>query len=146
MVTGLGRVYASQSIKAKVLRRVTKTLYRRAFKGCDRVIFQNRDDVNEFVKERYLPEKKTAVVNGSGVNMERFCRMPIPEKPVFLMVSRIIKEKGVLEYAAAARFPGTYMSRNFTIHAAKDGVVTFVKTKKTHFSGRSVPRVRVEVR
>ena len=42
--------------------------------------------------------------------------------------------------------PGTYMSRNFTIHAAKDGVVTFVKTKKTHFSGKSLPRVRVEVR
>ncbi len=42
--------------------------------------------------------------------------------------------------------PGTYMSRNFTIHAAKDGVVTFVKTKKSHFSGKNVPRVRVEVR
>ena len=42
--------------------------------------------------------------------------------------------------------PGTYVSRNFTIHAAKDGVVTFVKTKKTHFSSRSLPRVRVEVR
>ena len=41
---------------------------------------------------------------------------------------------------------GTYISRNFTIHAAKDGVVTFVKTKKTHFSGRALPRVRVEVR
>ena len=38
------------------------------------------------------------------------------------------------------------LSRNFTIHAAKDGVVTFVKTKKCHFSGKSVPRVRVEVR
>ena len=41
---------------------------------------------------------------------------------------------------------GTYMSRNFTIHAAKDGVVNFVKTKKSHFSGKRVPRVRVEVR
>ena len=40
---------------------------------------------------------------------------------------------------------GTYMSRNFTIHAAKDCVVNFVKTNKTHFSGRSLPRVRVEV-
>jgi hypothetical protein len=38
------------------------------------------------------------------------------------------------------------MSRNFTIHAAKDGVVVFVKTKKTHFTGKSLPRVRVEVR
>ncbi|MBQ6147388.1 50S ribosomal protein L27, partial [Candidatus Saccharibacteria bacterium] len=41
---------------------------------------------------------------------------------------------------------GTYMSRNFTIHAKKDGVVAFVKTKKSHFSGKNVPRVRVEVR
>ena len=41
---------------------------------------------------------------------------------------------------------GTYMSRNFTIHAAKDGVVNFIKTKKSHFSGKTVPRVRVEVR
>ncbi|MBQ7802919.1 50S ribosomal protein L27 [Candidatus Saccharibacteria bacterium] len=41
---------------------------------------------------------------------------------------------------------GTYMSRNFTIHAAKDGIVNFVKTKKSHFSGKNVPRVRVEVK
>ena len=41
---------------------------------------------------------------------------------------------------------GAYTSRNYTIHAAKDGVVTFVKTKKKHFSGKSLPRTRVEVR
>jgi large subunit ribosomal protein L27 len=41
---------------------------------------------------------------------------------------------------------GTYTSRNFTIHAAKDGEVAFVKTKKRHFSGKSLPRTRVEVR
>ena len=41
--------------------------------------------------------------------------------------------------------PGTYLSRNFTIHAAIDGTVHFTKTKKTHFSGRSLPRTRVEV-
>ena len=41
---------------------------------------------------------------------------------------------------------GTYMSRNFTIPAANVVVVTFVKTKKTDFSGRSLPRVLIEVR
>jgi large subunit ribosomal protein L27 len=41
---------------------------------------------------------------------------------------------------------GTYQSRNFTIHAAKDGVVEFTKTKKKHFTGKSVPRTRVEVK
>ncbi len=40
---------------------------------------------------------------------------------------------------------GTYISRNFTIHAKKDGTVKFVKTKKSHFSGKKVPRVMVTV-
>lgn len=103
MVTGLGRVYASDSLKTKLVRQVSKMLYQRAFKGCNKVIFQNPDDVKEFVAGNYLPESKCEVVNGSGVNMERFYRSDIPEKPVFLMVSRIIKEKGVLDFAAAAR-------------------------------------------
>lgn len=103
MVTGLGRVYASESLKSKVVRRVTKILYKMAFRGCNKVIFQNPDDVQQFVEEHYLPADKCVVVNGSGVNMERFYRSDIPKKPVFLMVSRIIKEKGVLEFAEAAR-------------------------------------------
>lgn len=103
MVTGLGRVYASESLKTKAVRMVTKILYQTAFRGCDKVIFQNPDDVHEFVDGHYLPASKCVVVNGSGVNMERFYRSDIPEKPVFLMVSRIIKEKGVLDFAQAAR-------------------------------------------
>lgn len=42
--------------------------------------------------------------------------------------------------------PGTYMSKNFTIHAAKDGIVDFKKIKKTHFSGKTVPRTQVVVK
>ena len=103
MVTGLGRVYASDGLKTKVVRIATKTLYKTAFSGCNKVMFQNPDDVKEFVDGHYLPKSKTVVVNGSGVNMERFVRSDIPKEPVFLMVSRIIKEKGVLEFANAAR-------------------------------------------
>ncbi len=40
---------------------------------------------------------------------------------------------------------GTYTSRNFTIHAAKDGVVQFSQVKKPVFSGKTVRRTRVEV-
>lgn len=39
--------------------------------------------------------------------------------------------------------PGTYTSTNYTIHAAKDGVVSFKKVKKTTFTGKSVPRTQV---
>jgi large subunit ribosomal protein L27 len=41
--------------------------------------------------------------------------------------------------------PGTFISKNFTIHAAIDGIVTFNKTKKGHFTGKTVPRTQVSV-
>lgn len=41
--------------------------------------------------------------------------------------------------------PGTYMSKNFTIHAATDGVVSFKKVRKNHFTGKTVPRTEVTV-
>lgn len=103
MVTGLGRVYASGGLKAKIVRLITKILYKLAFLCCDKVIFQNGDDIAELVRQRYLPQQKTVQVNGSGVNMERFRRTALPECPVFLMVSRIIREKGVMEFCEAAR-------------------------------------------
>lgn len=103
MVTGLGRVYGAGGLKNRVLRLITKTLYKKAFKACDKVIFQNGDDIEYLVRNGYLPKEKTIIVNGSGVNMERFKKTEIPEKPVFLMVGRIIKEKGVLEFCEAAR-------------------------------------------
>lgn len=42
--------------------------------------------------------------------------------------------------------PGTYMSKNFTIHAAVDGIVTFVKVKKNKFTGKTAPRTQVVVK
>ena len=103
MVTGLGRVYASSGVKARAVRFVTKILYQVAFRCCDNVIFQNGDDIDELVSGGYLPRCKTVQVNGSGVNMERFRRTNLPDAPVFLMVSRIIREKGVMEYCRSAR-------------------------------------------
>jgi len=41
--------------------------------------------------------------------------------------------------------PGTFMSRNFTIHAAKDGIVAFTKVKTRRFTGKSAPRTQVTV-
>lgn len=41
--------------------------------------------------------------------------------------------------------PGTFVSKNFTIHAAVDGVVSFAKVKKGHFTGKTVPRTQVSV-
>jgi large subunit ribosomal protein L27 len=41
--------------------------------------------------------------------------------------------------------PGTFISRDFTIHAAIDGVVAFSKIRKSRFTGKTVPRTKVSV-
>ncbi len=54
----------------------------------------------------------------------------------------LVRQTGATKVAG----PGTYMSRNFTIHAAVDGVVDFVKVKKAKFTGKTVPRTQVSVK
>lgn len=103
MVTGLGHIYSDNSFKVRVLRFICGILYKRAFKYNKKVIFQNQDDIDEVVRRRYIKREKCELVNGSGVNMERFKRNPLPKENVFLMVSRVLKEKGVVEYFEAAK-------------------------------------------
>lgn len=54
----------------------------------------------------------------------------------------IVRQVGATKRAGE----GTFISKNFTIHAARDGVVTFTKRKVKSFTGRSVPRVEVSVK
>lgn len=103
MITGLGYVYAVDSFKTKILQWICGTGYKIAFKFNKKVIFQNKDDIDEFVHRRYLKRDKCELVDGSGVNMERFKRNALPEGNTFLMVSRILKQKGVREYFEAAK-------------------------------------------
>ena len=54
----------------------------------------------------------------------------------------IVRQVGMTKLAGK----GTYLSRNYTVHAAKDGIVNFVSRRKKTFSGRSVPRTEVTVK
>lgn len=124
MITGLGRAYSAAGKKAMLVRAVTKRLYKPALKKCSKVIFQNPDDARQLVKMGCLCEKKIERVNGSGVNMERFKRTPLPAETVFLMVSRIIREKGVIEYCEAAKkVKASYPSARFVLLGAFDSAI-----------------------
>lgn len=103
MITGLGYVYAVNSFKTKILQIICGIGYKIAFKFNKKVIFQNKDDIEEFVHRKYLKREKCELVDGSGVNMERFKRNELPKENTFLMVSRILKQKGVREYFEAAK-------------------------------------------
>ena len=101
MVTGAGYAFTAQTKKAKLIKAVMSVLYKRAFRCADVVIFQNNDDKAQFVNEHLVAEEKCRVVNGSGVNTERFPIAPYPEQMTFFMLSRVMYSKGIREYLKA---------------------------------------------
>lgn len=106
MITGLGYAFTGEARgKRALIRRLACGLYRFALRRASGVIFQNPDDCALFRELGLLPEGvPVGVVNGSGVDMDRFAPAPFPDGPVrFLMIARLLGDKGVREYAAAAR-------------------------------------------
>jgi glycosyltransferase involved in cell wall biosynthesis len=102
MVTGAGYVFTARSLKAMIIRQYVDILYRIGFKCANTVIFQNADDLKEFTKLGLLKKEKCVLINGSGVNMEKFKPVKYPETLTFFMLSRILFSKGVKEYLNAA--------------------------------------------
>jgi glycosyltransferase involved in cell wall biosynthesis len=69
------------------------------------VFFQNPDDERYFVRSGMVSGRQRRVrINGSGVDLARFAAAPLPDGPVtFLLIARLIREKGIIEYVEAAR-------------------------------------------
>ncbi len=105
MITGLGHAFTTESWRTRVLRAISSRLYRSALAHCDRVFFQNPDDLQDFLDRRVLPDTDRVVrINGSGVDVQRFAHQPLPQgDPLFLFVGRLLTEKGIVEFVEAAR-------------------------------------------
>lgn len=103
MITGLGYVFTAKTLKSKILKTFVSVLYKLSLSCSDRVIFQNEDDLNELIRLNIVNKDKCKLVNGSGVNMEKFSRQAFPVKTTFFMLSRLMYSKGVLEYLQASR-------------------------------------------
>lgn len=100
-VTGLGTAFLSGG----PLQRVAETLYRLAFRGLKVVFFQNSDDATLFVRRRLVSKQQVRLLPGSGIDLARFAPQPPPpgSGPVFLMIARLIRDKGVFEFVEASR-------------------------------------------
>ncbi len=103
MITGLGSMFSRQGVLGDVMRRAGGWAYGRALAGIDGVFFQNVEHRDQFVEKRMIDIDRCTLVNGSGVDLTRFDTQPIPPgPPVFLMVCRLIRSKGIGEFVAAA--------------------------------------------
>lgn len=111
LITGLG--YAFQNVEAgkrSLFQKMVHCLYAQALKHSDKVFFQNPDDLKLFQNMQLLEvNKPSVVVNGSGVNVVDFNVLPLPlnenqqTKLSFLLIARLLGDKGVREYAESAR-------------------------------------------
>ena len=103
-LTGLGYGFTDNFyFKRKIINFILKILYRFSLKSSTAIIFQNPDDRLLFKNLNLTSNKKTFIVNGSGVDTNYFFPTSLPIEPKFLMLSRLVADKGVMEYCEAAR-------------------------------------------
>src|SRR5690554_2005851 len=105
LIIGLGYAFTGEARgKRGLVQRLVRGLYRQALKRADRVFFQNPDDEALFRELGLLSEQVLSqVVNGSGIDTARFAVEPLPQgAPRFLLIARLLGDKGIREYVAAA--------------------------------------------
>jgi glycosyltransferase involved in cell wall biosynthesis len=103
MVTGLGYSFGTATWKQRALNPVVRRLFRAALARNAVVFFQNPDDLALFVDQRLATARQAVLVNGSGVDLQHYATAPLPNVPSFLLITRLLWEKGVGEYVEAAR-------------------------------------------
>ena len=115
---GLGSLYTSDTLRTRLIRVVYERLQRLACRVSDLTVFQNLEHARQFVSAGVVSQEKTAVIPGSGVATGLYAPAEVsklerdqprrelgiqPDAIVVAMVGRVIRSKGVLEYAAVAK-------------------------------------------
>lgn len=107
MITGTGSAFSGGgSRKRRLVSWLVKRLYWAGLAGVHVVFFQNPDDERLFRSLGLVGRRKQRIerVGGSGVDLTRFAPVPLPDGPMtFLLIGRVIRDKGVAEYVEAAR-------------------------------------------
>jgi glycosyltransferase involved in cell wall biosynthesis len=105
LITGVGYAFTEgDDLKRRITRLAALPLYRIALARSTAIVFQNPDDQALFRKLRLVRGPANVHrVNGSGIDLERFSPVPLPEGTSFLMIARLLKDKGIREFATAAK-------------------------------------------
>jgi glycosyltransferase involved in cell wall biosynthesis len=101
-ITGIGPLFESNHFTYKAAR----ALYKFVLKKTRKVFFQNENDMSLFLEKKFVPPDKAIRIPGSGVDHEYYKPIEIKKpnnKMVFLFISRLIKDKGIVEFVEAAR-------------------------------------------
>lgn len=107
MIEGLGYIFIARPNEAmpkRLLRNVVITLFRLALRKAEKVFFLNPDDIADFSKLGLVRSDQPVNIGGIGVDLLVWKPAPPVVEPVtFAFVGRLLKDKGVLDFVAAAR-------------------------------------------
>jgi len=104
LITGVSSGLRTEEEQISRKGRLIASLYKIAMRRNDTVIFQNPDDLELFHKLQIVTNQKTEIINGSGIDLSHYKPEPIPTLPIkFLLIARILADKGIREYVEAAR-------------------------------------------
>lgn len=106
-VTGMGYVYTSDDLLAKLLRPLVTRLMKKYFsRGSTKLIVQNSADFDLFTQQIQLQDDQVSLIPGSGVNCSKFQvreSSSINQSPKVLLATRLLVDKGIHEYLMAAK-------------------------------------------
>lgn len=100
-VCGLGTAF----LKDNFISAIAVLLYKISFRFAHKVFFQNPDDLKLFVSKKMVKPQSVDLLPGSGIDLERFQALPFTRNKnfTFLLISRLITDKGILDYIDAIR-------------------------------------------
>ncbi len=115
-ITGMGRIFTEDSLKNRILKRVYNQLQKSIKSKVDFTIFQNCDDAKYFIKNSLTKKDRATIIRSSGINLEKFTsdidrdkikklkeELKIDNNKTFILVSRMVKQKGILTYLKSAK-------------------------------------------
>lgn len=107
LIAGLGYAFGEavgKTAKGMAINRAVRILYTIALGRAERVFVQNPDDRDELVRLNIVPRNKLVLVNGTGVDLDIWqCQQPVMDPVTFMLVGRLLSEKGVTDFVEAAR-------------------------------------------
>jgi len=104
IMTGLGFAFTGLGLNRRLVRAIVCLLYRIVLPRNEVVFFLNSDDLALFRGLGLVKGKqRTVLLPGEGIPLEQFPVAPLGTEPVFLLIARLLRDKGIREYVDAAR-------------------------------------------